>query len=116
MTLKNFLKEVGGYVNNIISYDGDKALEAVKQIGYVLKYVHNQTDEICLEAVKQNGDALRYVHNQTDEICLEAVKQNGDALQYVDTSIFEEDKKELTINEIENILGYSIKIVNKEKR
>jgi hypothetical protein len=31
--------------------------------------------EICLEAVKQNGFALLYVREQTIEICLEAVKQ-----------------------------------------
>jgi hypothetical protein len=37
----------------------------------------------CLEAVKQNGYALRYVNEQTDKICLEAVKQNGYALRYV---------------------------------
>ena len=37
----------------------------------------------CLEAVKQNGYALGYVKEQTHEICLEAVKQNGKALEYV---------------------------------
>jgi len=39
--------------------------------------------EECLEAVKQNGWALRYVKEQTPEICLEAVKQNVYALRYV---------------------------------
>jgi len=63
--------------------EGEKALEAVKQNGYDLKYVINQTEAICLEAVKQNGDALQYVTNQTEAICLEAVKQDGWALQYV---------------------------------
>src|SRR5574344_635628 len=58
-------------------------LEAVKQNGYVLEYVKEQTPEICLEAVKQNGHALEYVKEQTPEICLEAVKQNGYALEYV---------------------------------
>ena len=29
---------------------------------------------ICLEAVKQNGYVLPYVKNQTEEICLESVK------------------------------------------
>ena len=37
----------------------------------------------CLEAVKEDGYSLRYVNEQTDAICLEAVKQNGDSLQYV---------------------------------
>ena len=37
----------------------------------------NEQTEICLEAVKQSGYALEYVKEQTPEICLEAVKQNG---------------------------------------
>ena len=37
------------------------ALEAVKENGYALKYVKDQTEAVCLEAVKRNGDALRYV-------------------------------------------------------
>jgi hypothetical protein len=59
-------------------------LEAVKQNGFVLQYIEEQTDEICLEAVKQNGMALQFVFKQTPEICLEAVKQNGFALQYIE--------------------------------
>ena len=61
----------------------EKDLEAVKQNGFALKFVKDQTPELCLEAVKQNGIALRYVRDQTPEICLEAVKQNGWALQFV---------------------------------
>ena len=41
--------------------DKERSLEAVKQDGYSLRFVKNQTDEICLEAVKENGDALKYV-------------------------------------------------------
>jgi hypothetical protein len=37
----------------------------------------------CLEAVKQDGYALMYVKDQSESICLEAVKRNGDALRYV---------------------------------
>lgn len=62
---------------------GKEALEAVKQDGYNLRYVQEQTPEICLEAVKQDGYALRYVREQTPEICFAAVKRNGTALQYV---------------------------------
>ena len=68
---------------------GEEAMKAVKQNGFALRYVHDQTEAICLEAVKQNGDALQYVHDQTEAICLEAVKQDGDALQYVDARFFE---------------------------
>ena len=39
----------------------DKSLAAVKQGGYALQYVKEQTEKICLSAVEQNGDALRYV-------------------------------------------------------
>ena len=38
-----------------------KALEAVKNDGYALQYVKDQSEAVCLEAVKRNGDALRYV-------------------------------------------------------
>jgi hypothetical protein len=48
---------------------------------------------VCLEAVKQNGYALSYVKEQTEAVCLEAVKQNGYALSYVDVKIFEIDIK-----------------------
>ena len=83
MTLKEFLNNFSADESKIIEYKGLEALKAVKQHGYALRYVKEQTEEICLEAVKENGYALGYVKEQTEEICLEAVKQNGDALQYV---------------------------------
>ena len=58
-------------------------LEAVKQNGYALEYVKEQTPEICLEAVKQNGLALEDVKEQTIDICLQAVKQKGRAFRFV---------------------------------
>ena len=72
--------------NNIIGFNPDninECLAAVKEYGYVLCYVEEQTKDICLEAVKQNGLALQYVKEQTPEICLAAVKQNELALRYV---------------------------------
>ena len=39
-----------------------------------------RTKELCLEAVRNNGFALRFVKEQTPEICLEAVKKTGMAL------------------------------------
>ena len=71
--------------NNIIGFNPDninECLEAVKQHGYALQYVKEQTPEICLEAVKKDGLALQYVKEQTKDICLEAVKKDGYALQY----------------------------------
>jgi len=64
-------------LQNKCNLSGEEALEAVKQDGYALKYVKEQTPEICLAAVKQDGHALRYVKEQTPEICLAAVKQYG---------------------------------------
>ena len=46
----------------------------------------------ALEAVKQDGWALRYVKDQTEEICLEAVKQNEYALQFVNENIFTKEE------------------------
>lgn len=39
-----------------------EALKTVKQNGYALPYVRDQTEAICLEAVKQTGYALLYVN------------------------------------------------------
>jgi biotin operon repressor len=65
------------------TYTDQEAIEAVKQDGYALQYVKEQTEAICLEAVKQNSYALRYVKDLTEDICLAAVKQDGYALAYV---------------------------------
>ena len=43
------------------NFEGKKAIEAVKQNGYALQYVKDQSEAVCIEAVKRNGDALRYV-------------------------------------------------------
>ena len=61
----------------------EASLEAVKQNGYALRYVKDQTEAVALEAVKQNGYALQYVKDQTEAVALEAVKQDGYALQFV---------------------------------
>ena len=62
MNLQEFLNEVGGKESDIICYASElEALEAVKQNGYSLQYVKDQTETICLEAVKQDGYSLRYV-------------------------------------------------------
>ena len=84
MKLSEFLKEVGCQETNISRFDTEKgAMSSVKQSGYALQYVKEQTPEICLAAVTQTGFALKYVDKQTPKICLAAVKQSGYALQYV---------------------------------
>lgn len=65
------------------NYKGEYALDMVKDWGYALIYIRNQTEEICTEAVKEEGEALAYVKEQTENICLEAVKEDGYALQFV---------------------------------
>ena len=71
--------------------DPDECLEAVKENGWALQVIKEQTEEICLEAVKQNWEALKFVEEQTEEICIEAVKQDELALIFVkDLSMLED--------------------------
>ena len=86
-------------------------LIAVKQNGYCLRFINDQTPEICiaavtqhyyamkyikdlnkffklnpiyrLVAVKENGLMLEFIQDQTPEICSFAIKQNPIALQFV---------------------------------
>ena len=64
MTLNEFLKEVNAQESDIISYT-EEAIRKVKENGYLLQYVREQTLEICMAAVKQNGYLLQYVREQT---------------------------------------------------
>ena len=63
--------------------DPEYCLEAVKEDGYALRFVKNQTPDICLEAVKSDGYSLQFVKEQTQEMCLEAVKRHGRAFRFV---------------------------------
>ena len=70
------------YITAIISrYEED--LQMVKQNGWLLEIVKEQTPEICLAAVKETGLVLKFVREQTYEICLEAVKQYESVLEYI---------------------------------
>jgi hypothetical protein len=70
------------YITDIIRrYEAD--LQKVKQDGFALKFVKEQTFELCLESVKRHGYyALQFVKNKTYELRLETVKTNGWALRY----------------------------------
>jgi hypothetical protein len=81
--------------------------EIIKKKSEMYKYF---TEAEALAAVKQTGYALRYVAVQTESICLAAVKNDGDALQYVKEHLFIEEK-ELTIQQISDLLGYNVKKV-----
>ena len=57
----------------------------------------------CMEAVKQDGYSLKYVKEQTEAICMEAVKQNADSLQYVkEQTVFLKIHKEVSFNSSHN--------------
>ena len=77
------------YITDIIrGYEED--LQKVKQDGWKLQYVKEQTYELCLAAVKQYGRTLHYVKEQTYEICLAACQQHGLALQFVEDPLLRE--------------------------
>ena len=74
-------------------YNQKYCLEAVKNDGFALRYVREQSEAVCLEAVKNYGFALQYVREQSEAVCLEAVKSDGGALQYVDKRVFKKTTK-----------------------
>ena len=91
-------------------------LAAVKRDGIALQYVHDKTPEICLAAVENDGMALEYVKEQTLEICLAAMNSETSsfAIEYINDDIFKQESpapKELTVAELEALLGYPVKIV-----
>lgn len=59
--------------------------------GSIVSYTYEES----LSILKQDGYVLQFVHNQTPELCEIALKQDGYALQYVDISIFDTKKEEL---------------------
>ena len=67
VTLESFLASFGAKESSIHEILKDDAEAAVKQNGYALQYVNEQTVSICEAAVKQNGDALQYVKKATFE-------------------------------------------------
>ena len=123
----------GTYLCYVKNQTSELCLLAVKKDGLALQWVKEQTPEICMAAVKQNTEALKYVKKQTEDICLEAVKRWAFALQYVEQQteavcyaayqqnpnsiiyfnddLFRPAAKELTIAEIQELLGYEVKIV-----
>lgn len=48
-------------------------IRAVKQKGYSLRYIKNQTEEICLEAISENKWAIEFVKNPTTAICIKVI-------------------------------------------
>ena len=73
-----------------------------------LRTKKNLLGKEALEAVKQNGYALKYVKDQTEEICMEAVKQDGYALRYVESNIFKYNEDDIIIG----LNGKKYKLIN----
>ena len=58
---------------------------------------------------------LRALESEELAVQLEAVKQNGDALQYFKRAWIKETKRKITIEEIENELGFEVEIVKSKE-
>ena len=68
----------------------------------------NLTGNEAMQAVKQNGYALQYVKEQTLELCMQAVKQDGYALRYVNSNMFKQEVTEITLGEIAEKFGVDV--------
>ena len=105
------VKNQGEALRRVKEQTVEICLAAVKQNPEALKYVKKQTEDICLEAVKSWAFALQYVEHQTEEICYAAFKQNPNSIIYFNDDLFRPAPKELTIAEIQELLGYEVKII-----
>jgi len=65
------------------SLNGKQALVAVKDDGFNLVYVADQTEALCLIAVTENPAALMFVKDQTEAVVMAALKGNGLILRLV---------------------------------
>ena len=102
IAIRSNSQNIDSVPNNIITYDFAKFV--LQQDGNLIKHFidnsmfnYQQLKELCLEAVKQNGLVLKFLHGQAGkfdserhrirefckELCFEAVKQNGLALEFV---------------------------------
>jgi hypothetical protein len=127
-TLKQFCTE-----NNLdetlvtIYKTEEEKLEAVKQNGYSIRYISNPSEAVQLEAVKQM-DILFNLFLILLKQQLEAVQYSIDiflilrstirssetkwiSIQYFKSGWFSDEVEELTVAQIEELLGKRIKIV-----
>ena len=80
----------------ILTYKDEYTLEqAINRVseygcGSEIRFFDIQPIELCLAAVRQDGYALDYVRDQTPEICLEAAKKKHITSRLL--SIKEEDE------------------------
>ena len=64
-------------------------LKAVREYGYVIKYIDNPSERVQLTAVKQDGRAIQFINNPSLKVQLEAVKQNGYAIYFIKNQLLE---------------------------
>lgn len=66
----------------------DVQLLAVKQSGYLIKYLHEKnipiSEEVKLEAVKNYGLSIEYIKDPSENIQIHAVQENGLAIRYIE--------------------------------
>ena len=60
-------------------------LAAVKQDGYIIRYIKNPSEQVQLAAVKQDGRSIQYIKNPSEQMQLAAAIQNGEAIRYIKT-------------------------------
>ena len=71
-------------VQQVSKYFGDDLWKAaVKENGYVIRYIANPSEAMQLAAVEQNGLAIDYIKNPSEEVQVAAVKQYGLAIKYI---------------------------------
>ena len=61
----------------------DICLHAVKQNGFAILLIKDQTMKLCTEAVKQQPYAIAFVKNQTDNLCKIALKGSARVYEYI---------------------------------
>ncbi len=90
-------------------------LAAVKENGLAIQFIHNPSEQVHLEAVKDDGYAIQWIHNPSEDVQLAAVKQNGNAIRFFKKAWRKGIAKKLTVEQIEEILGYKVEIVSDQK-
>jgi hypothetical protein len=58
-------------------------LAAVRQDGWVIKYIEDQSEAVQLAAVRQNGYAIQHIRDPSEAVQLAAVRQNAWLIGYI---------------------------------
>jgi hypothetical protein len=74
------IESISNYLNNLSI---NEQLNAVKQNGFLIKYITNQFEHLQIEAVNKHYSAIKYIKNPSKETQLYAVKQDGYLIEYI---------------------------------